>query len=45
MFFFQFNIKAWLNEKLAPDLLETRIELVECMLAQVKELVCFFSAL
>jgi len=31
-------VEAWLNEKFSPDLLETKIQLVECMLAQVKEL-------
>ena len=30
--------EAWLNEKFAPELLESQVELVECMLAQVKEL-------
>lgn len=30
--------EAWLNEKFSPELLETKVELVECMLAQVKEL-------
>lgn len=35
---FEKLVEAWMNEKLSPDLLETRIELVECMLTQVKEL-------
>jgi len=30
--------EAWLNEKFAPELLESQAELVECMLAQVKEI-------
>ena len=30
--------EAWMNEKFAPELLESQIDLVECMLAQVKEL-------
>lgn len=30
--------ETWLNEKFSPDLLESRIEYIECMLAQVKEL-------
>lgn len=32
-------LKAWLNEKLAPELLESKIELVECLLEQIKEMV------
>ena len=27
---------AWLNEKHAPELLESKMEIVECMLDQVK---------
>ncbi|XP_046849958.1 DNA replication complex GINS protein SLD5-like [Xenia sp. Carnegie-2017] len=30
--------QAWLNEKLAPELLESKIELVECLLEQIKEM-------
>jgi len=30
--------EAWLNEKFAPELLESQAELVECMLAQVREI-------
>ena len=29
--------EAWLNEKHSPDLLEPKMELVECMLEQVQE--------
>lgn len=35
---FEKLLEAWLNEKFSPELLETRIELIECMLVQVKEL-------
>ena len=31
--------QAWLNEKFAPELLESKVELVECMLDQIKEMV------
>jgi len=31
-------IEAWLNEKFAPELLESKIELVDCMLEQIREL-------
>ncbi|XP_047127445.1 DNA replication complex GINS protein SLD5 isoform X1 [Hydra vulgaris] len=31
-------LQAWLNEKFSPELLESRNELIECMLAQVKEI-------
>ncbi|KAL4231598.1 DNA replication complex GINS protein SLD5 [Mactra antiquata] len=30
--------EAWLNEKFAPELLETKTELVECMLEQITEM-------
>ncbi|XP_002742086.1 DNA replication complex GINS protein SLD5-like [Saccoglossus kowalevskii] len=30
--------EAWLNEKFAPDLLETKVELVECMLEQIQQM-------
>ena len=30
--------EAWLNEKFSPELLESKIELVDCMLVQVKEI-------
>ncbi|XP_028391094.1 DNA replication complex GINS protein SLD5-like [Dendronephthya gigantea] len=30
--------QAWLNEKFAPELLESKVELVECMLDQIKEM-------
>jgi len=30
--------EAWLNEKFSPELLDSKIELVDCMLVQVKEL-------
>ena len=32
---------AWLNEKHSPELLEPKIEIVECMLEQVKCLLIF----
>lgn len=35
--------EAWLNEKFAPELLESQAELVECMLAQVKEIESNFT--
>lgn len=28
-------LQAWLNEKFAPDLLERKMDLVECMLEQI----------
>ncbi|XP_072026133.1 DNA replication complex GINS protein SLD5-like [Amphiura filiformis] len=30
--------EAWLNEKFSPELLETKVELVECMLEQMKQM-------
>jgi len=30
--------KAWINERLAPDLLEPKIEIVECMMEQIREM-------
>eukprot|EP00794_Sanderia_malayensis_P005647 gene5647-6343_t len=30
--------EAWLNEKFAPDLLESKVELVECVIEQVTEM-------
>ena len=32
-------VKAWLNEKFSPELQETKVELVECILEQVTGLV------
>ncbi|XP_030848495.1 DNA replication complex GINS protein SLD5-like [Strongylocentrotus purpuratus] len=30
--------EAWLNEKFAPDLLESKVEIVECMLEQLQQM-------
>ena len=32
-------LQAWINEKFAPELLEHKTEIVDCMLEQVKEMV------
>lgn len=32
------TFQAWLNEKFAPELLETRSDLVECMLEQISQM-------
>ena len=31
-------MQAWVNEKFAPELLESKADLVECMLDQIKEM-------
>ena len=36
MFFLK--MQAWVNEKFAPELLESKADLVECMLDQIKEM-------
>ena len=35
---FFLKIQAWVNEKFAPELLESKADLVECMLDQIKEM-------
>merc|ERR1712136_260913 len=30
--------KAWINERLAPDLLEPKLEIVECIMEQIQEM-------
>ena len=35
---------AWLNEKHSPELLEPKIEIVECMLEQVKCLLISYTS-
>ena len=31
-------LQAWINERLAPDLLEPKIEIVECIMEQIQEM-------
>ena len=31
-------LQAWLNEKLAPDLLENKSDIVDCMMSQIQEM-------
>lgn len=39
LFIFIFSkMQAWVNEKFAPELLESKADLVECMLDQIKEM-------
>ena len=38
MMFFFLKMQAWVNEKFAPELLESKADLVECMLDQIKEM-------
>ena len=38
MTFFFLKMQAWVNEKFAPELLESKADLVECMLDQIKEM-------
>ena len=33
------NVQAWLNERFAPELLEHKTEIVDCILEQIKEMV------
>lgn len=33
--------QAWINEKFAPDLLNHKTEIVDCILDQIKEMVCW----
>ena len=35
---FFLKMQAWVNEKFAPELLESKADLVECMLDQIKEM-------
>ena len=33
-------LQAWQNERFAPELLEHKTEVVDCILDQIKEMVC-----
>lgn len=33
-----YTLQAWLDEKLAPELLEAKSELIDCMADQIKEM-------
>ena len=35
---FVFATQAWINERLAPDLLEPKLEIVECIMEQIQEM-------
>lgn len=34
-------LQAWMNEKFSPELLEHKTHIVECILEQIKEMVCY----
>ena len=38
-----YSNKTWINEKFAPELLESKSDLVDCMLDQIKEMVSELS--
>ena len=34
------SLQAWMNEKFSPELLEPKTHIVDCILEQIKEMVC-----